>query len=380
MSSCKVIVFVKNKLITLDTVLPILLELKVKYDVSSDIVVFDKLAHDAINSNIVIKDVINYIGKEVYVTNGEKIKFLRRTYVLFGLFRILFDLINGAKVIHFGHLNKWPLKFIALIFYNSTFQLQSTAYDFEYVTSKIKYQNLNIVSPVGRNVVFFAKNINNKILSNISDRKKVYKFGETRTRELWVEYVHKKSNYYFDLCHRNIDYSRGVIVFILGTILGYKSQLSLFQSTVRALVKESGGVPILIKPHAYTEMEVVNKEINGHENIYLTYLHPSILSTRAVLFISNNFSNTLADAHSFGVKTIEYSKYSSDLSRFTKDGLSLSNNESIDPQYVDYFINNDEKKLSYILKKILLDNYHPSTFNGYTSKDDELLKDLSCLN
>ena len=48
------------------------------------------------------------------------------------------------------------------------------------------------------------------------------------------------------------------------------------------------------------------------------------------------------------MKTIEYSKYSSDLSRFTKDGLSLSNNESIDPQYVDYFINNDEKRNSIV--------------------------------
>jgi hypothetical protein len=127
-------------------------------------------------------------------------------------------------------------------------------------------------------------------------------------------------------------------------------------------------------------MEVVNSEIDGHENIHLTNLHLSILATRAILFISNNFSNTLADAHSFGVKTIEYSKFSTDYSKFTKDGLSTSNSESVEPQYVDYFINDDEKKFTRILKKILSNEYHPSSFKGYDNKDDELLKDLSGLN
>ena len=101
MNSHKVIVFVKNKLITLDTVLPILLELKIKYNVSSDIIVFEKLAHDAINSNIVIKDVISYIGRERYITKGEEVKILRRVYVLFSLFKLLFSLVSGAKVIHY---------------------------------------------------------------------------------------------------------------------------------------------------------------------------------------------------------------------------------------------------------------------------------------
>ena len=380
MNSHKVIVFVKNKLITLDTVLPILLELKIKYNVSSDIIVFEKLAHDAINSNIVIKDVISYIGRERYITKGEEVKILRRVYVLFSLFKLLFSLVSGAKVIHFGHLNRWPLKFIALLFYKNIFQLQGNAYDFKYSAAKIKYKKLTLDPPVGGNIVLFSKNIESTIFSKIGNSKKIYKFGETRTRKMWVEYVHSKSSYYFDLCHKDINDSKGVIVFILGTILGYKSQLPLFQSTIKILTKESGGIPILIKPHAYTEMEVVNSEIDGHENIHLTNLHPSILATRAILFISNNFSNTLADAHSFGVKTIEYSKFSTDYSKFTKDGLSTSNSESVEPQYVDYFINDDEKKFTRILKKILSNEYHPSSFKGYDNKDDELLKDLSGLN
>ena len=62
----KLIVFVRNKLITLDTVLPLLLEMKDKHNISSEIVVFDKLAHDSIDKNIVLRDVVNYIGCELF--------------------------------------------------------------------------------------------------------------------------------------------------------------------------------------------------------------------------------------------------------------------------------------------------------------------------
>ncbi|MBT4732102.1 hypothetical protein HOB87_09060, partial [Candidatus Woesearchaeota archaeon] len=73
----KIIVFVKNKLISLDTVLPILLEMKVKHNVRSEIIVSDKLANDAIQKNIVLKDVINYVGCMRFITKGSKVRVFR---------------------------------------------------------------------------------------------------------------------------------------------------------------------------------------------------------------------------------------------------------------------------------------------------------------
>ena len=70
----KIVVFVKNKLITLDTVAPILIEMKDKFNISSEVVVFDGLAHKAISENIVLKDAINYVGSELFITKGEKNK------------------------------------------------------------------------------------------------------------------------------------------------------------------------------------------------------------------------------------------------------------------------------------------------------------------
>ena len=63
----EVIVIIKNKLISVDTVIPILIELKEKYSISSLVLVNDELSHNKINENVVIRDAINYAGKEVYI-------------------------------------------------------------------------------------------------------------------------------------------------------------------------------------------------------------------------------------------------------------------------------------------------------------------------
>jgi len=358
-------VFVKNKLITLDTVLPILLEMKIKHGTYSEIIVSDQMAHDAINANVVINDVINYIGKEFFITKGEKLRFLRRFYVLFGIVRLLFDSFNGAKIIHFGHLNKWPFKIFSVLFNSNVYQLQGNAYDFNYSTVKRESKALSIPSPTGLNVVYFSSDIRNTIFKNIGSDKVAYGFGETRTRKVWVEYVYSKADYYFDRYHENIDTSKGVIVYILGSIDAYKYKKELFIKTIKSLSSLDCSIPILLKPHVFTELDTVMDHISVDSRFHVTYLHPSILATKAKVFISNNFSNTLADAHSFGVTTVEYSYYDD-------EKMIGTNNRSIDDKFVDYFINNNNNQFLEVIEKINSENYVNKIFNGIESSDDGL--------
>ena len=299
----KIVVFVRNKLITMDTVLPLLLEAKNKFDISSEIVVFDALAHDAINKNIVIRDAINYIGRELFITKGEKSKILRRMNILYSLFILIVGFLQGDKIIHFGHLNRWPLKFIALLFNKNTYQMQGTAYGFEYSQINRSVKKLVMPYPVGKNIIICAKNIQKTAFDNAGKEKNIYRFGETRTRESWVKYIGENSDYYFNKYHPNIDTSKGFIVFILGTIHGYEHKYELFKSTIKILSRLNSSVPILLKPHTFTEMSTVEEAIADLDLFHITYLHPSVLASKARIFVSNNFSNTLADAHSYGVKT-----------------------------------------------------------------------------
>ena len=71
-SKKEIVVFVKNKLISTDTVLPILIEAKEKFNISSIVVVFDKIAHDGIKKNIVINDIY------VYLKDGQCLRFFKR--------------------------------------------------------------------------------------------------------------------------------------------------------------------------------------------------------------------------------------------------------------------------------------------------------------
>ena len=74
----EILVIVKNKLKSIDTSLPILIELKEKYNISSIVVVNDKLAHKGINENVVIRDAINYVGRELYTDTNSTNKISRK--------------------------------------------------------------------------------------------------------------------------------------------------------------------------------------------------------------------------------------------------------------------------------------------------------------
>ena len=366
--SRKLIVFVKNKLITIDTVMPILLEMKIKYNVSSDIVVFDKLAHDAIDKNVVLRDLVKYVGREVFITKGEKITALRRFYIVSGLFKVFLSLINGAKIIHFGHLNKWPLRVFALFFSKNSYQMQGNAYNFKYSSINRKAKQLLPVNYAGNNFIICSDDIETTAFYNITSKAKVYKVGETRTRKSWVRYINSKSDYYFNKYHSNVDISNGFIVFILGAIDAYEHKNKLFHSTIEVLSRVVFSVPIFLKPHAYTAMNTVEEAIEGLDSFHITYLHPSILASKARAFICNNFSNTLADAHKFGVTTVEYANYN-------PEALKLTNGKSTDEQYVDYFINNNEYEFEDVMSNIIDQEYKKSNFEG-CSNNNALFKFL----
>ena len=370
-----VIVFVKNKLISLDTIIPVLLELKESYNISSTIIVFDRLAHEGIKSNVVIRDVVKYIGSELYISRGVNNRIIRKVVIFSSLFMLMIKAVFGYKIIHFGILDIFPFKYIFSSFKRNVYFSQHDSflhtYDkYDYLFSKSsKKDTPNLI---GDNIIVFNDGMEG--LDQISKDKNIYFFGETRTRKIWIDYAKRNENYYFSKYHGGLDYSKGFVVFILSTfgelksIKNYKSgMLDLFHNTIEVL--SSFDVQILLKPHVFTDMDIVCNAIKDKENMNITYLHPTILSLNSKLFISNLYSTTLADAHSLNVPTIEYSNYSDLL-------LETSNNKSIGYQYVDYFINDNKKLLTETIKNTLSKAKNKS-FNGVSGDDSGLLKDLS---
>jgi hypothetical protein len=372
-----IIVFVRNKIISMDTILPILMEMKKVYGVQSTVVVFDQLTHNGINENVVIRDALKYVGKELYITKGENNKILRRIYVIYYLSLLTLDCIRGAKLIHFYALDRWPLKILGYLFRKNVYRTQGSGYNFGYK----KYKNISGNKPikftlVGKNRVSFKGAIPSSYIDN--NGVTVFEFGPPRTRSVWLQYIYDSSDYYFSMYHGNVDVSSGIIVLILSSLDGRSTilrdpddtQVELFIKTIDILSKNSNGLPIFIKPHIYTNIKLLNNLIRNKRNLFVTYLHPTMLASKSKVFIANQFSNTLADAYSLGVTTIEHTDYSNKM-------LKATNHESIDKKFVSYFINNNVDLFEKTIIDIINKDFILKNISGSIEDKSGLLLHLS---
>jgi len=343
----KIFVFLRNKLGTIDAALPLLLELKQKYDIKSEIITFDYLTFNGINKNIFIKDSIKEIGKLIYIDSKNKV--LRKLKIFLFMVKVSVRSLFEARVFHFGTLSEGPFKFFAGLFYNKLYFLDKAAFKYSgtnIYTKEMSKKPKRLIRSGKYEIHFYPHNSERKLETNVIE------YYYPRARPLWVNFSKSKANFYFSKFHKELDKKKDLIVFILGGVEeGHgKVQLDIrdqFKKIIRILGEEFSHCQVLIKPHIYTDIDFVKEFISKFNNLELTYLHPTLLSTRAKIFLVQSFSSTMADAKSMGVPTVEFAKYNDKLIEATKG-------HSIEKEYVDFFIQNDEKLLIKTLSGILL--------------------------
>ena len=159
-----IIVFVKNKLISLDSIAPVLLELKEKNNISSTVVVFDQMAHEGIKTNVVLRDLINFTGRELFVSRGINNIVFRKPIILVTLLGVFFKFIIGYKIIHFGTLNSWPLKYLFFFYRKNIFFAQQDSFRHTWgkvhIKLGLKYKKKH-PSPIGNNITTLTIPTNN---------------------------------------------------------------------------------------------------------------------------------------------------------------------------------------------------------------------------
>ena len=97
---------------------------------------------------------------------------------------------------------------------------------------------------------------------------------------------------------------------------------------------------IVVKPHVISDEEIYKDIFSNYSElpVIVTNIHPAVLANVSKIFISNYFSYTIPVAKAQGSYTIEYTEYS-------QNALDITNGGSCMPQYVDFFINKDIKRL-----------------------------------
>ena len=112
MKSKIIFIFLKNKIISLDSIIPFAFEMNKQCGFKFVFVVFDKGTYDAIkNDNIVLNDAINTIGSLVYIYSlKNSFKIIRKLFFLFNVLKISLQVnFNDSYILHFGGLNERPL-------------------------------------------------------------------------------------------------------------------------------------------------------------------------------------------------------------------------------------------------------------------------------
>lgn len=385
-----IFVILNPRLKTLDTILPILLELD-KKKVNIFIYSPDELTSKSIKENIVINDCINNIAKLIFYENKNNyFNFLLKKIWEFKLFlKILFKILfNKIDFIYFSELKgkKSLLKFLK---YN-VFLCENDPYGhtkFIEKTKKLEREKLLGIKIKSssfklprQNMLLFTNNFYN-LNNNINNQKvSFWSYTDLKLSTSWINYVKDNKKKYFEqeFKRNKIQYSDKIISISLGIFnkdFGWdktgKIMEILLIDCLKEILKLNLNIPIFLKPYPISskgkDIENLNILYNilsdiKYDKYVITYLHPMILAQNSLFMIANSNTANFADFKYFGVPTIEYTHYSDEL-------LTLTKYNSIRPDWATYFINHDQLKLRNCLNQIVL-NKKNSTALSLKQRDN----------
>ncbi len=354
----KIFVIAKNKIITVDTIFPVLQVIKNHCNISSEIYVPDVGAYNEIKKNIILNDVVSTFGVLRVLGNCYTALYIKKFIILLQLISILLSSIFfNSKVIHFGFFDdKWYLRVIGFLIGNNLIYSLNTVHDTDYqeidsaLNDCIWQEKTNVRGSV---IIAFT---NNQVLNlNLKKNQNVFVVGYLRKAKEWMDQTWNNAHLYIKKLHKiDINKERYCVV-ILGSYeddqlyINKPSSVvtrSLAHSMLKVINLVDPELNILLKPHIFTDMKFVKSLVSSHNNCQITYLHPTVILNRCSFFIANNNTTLFSDAKQYSVPTVEYTSY--------KDAvLALTKGRSTGWSDTDYFIQNDPERLEEVIRDIL---------------------------
>ena len=361
------VVFLNNKLISCDSILPLIMEASERTGRRGLFVTLDAETFDGIRQNVVLWDGIHRIGSLKLLGRRNKTGLLawlmhRISILPWMVWLSLRALCAPVHYFHFRQLNYWPLRGLYLLNRSRTVYCESDSFGEPELMARVRDLGYGSTprhaSPAAGAILafhprFWAYN------AEITHHLPRFLFGPTRPRKSWMTYIRERSA--LDIAKAfadaKVEPSDRIAVFMLsffGAInyledAGDKGRVmrELFETTLDVLEAEAPNLPVFIKPHVFTDTQVITDALAKRPNLkaVVMYLHPSILGTQAAFFVTNVYSTTQADAHSAGVPTIEFSRYA-------ERALEISCGGSLRPDMIDHFIQDDKQQLALVVKEL----------------------------
>jgi len=333
-------IFLENKIISLDSIIPFALEINNKCGVRFVFVVFDKVTYDAIvEDNITLYDAIKSIGNVEYILGFKKqSKFFKRLSLIFRMARISYQVsYKDGYVLDFGGLNVKPLVFIRWLFPSKRRILCESSSSGRVIPDDIVKKG-DIVTNTLSNIYHYRTNdmdcfkekdkyfpLNAAILLgfhkswNYFKHKDAYKtkqilFSDSRNAPAWVGFISQNFDSYINHELNILNSSSKYIISIVIGRLKYaevsKLHRNAFRETLISLAECSKDFPVFIKPKVYDDMGKLKKLINEVNeefglNYILTKLHPLVLARRSIMSVFVSKTRVINDFYISGVPIVQ---------------------------------------------------------------------------
>ena len=307
---CKrnIYVFLKNKIISLDIIIPFCLEVNKQCNIKFIFVVRDLDTYKSIvNNNIVLRDAMNSIGKIIHLSkNRYKLQLVSKIFTLIYMFYVVFRInIKKDYLIHFGLFNVKPFSLFCSLLDKKHVILSSTS---SYgIDDNVKHNFLCAGMLIGYSNSWLCL----KHDSAVNVPKIILK--KSRNLPSWINFIKERSDMYINLeLEKNMLSSNRIIVFPIGKLnldITMRHSRS-FIKTLNKLAQYSKKYPIFIKPAIYTNLDYVKKLINDAEddikiNYIFTKLHPAVLASRAIASVFVNKATIINEMHNLQVPVIQ---------------------------------------------------------------------------
>lgn len=358
-------VFLNNKLISADAVVPLMLDVrKAMPGRPIEFYCADAKTVAILRTNVVLWDAMAATGRFCDVSSPSRSVFGRLRGIgrkVSAVARLgLKALFGRVHFIHFRALNEWPFLFLALLNPRRTILMESTCWGYhkqmiEQVGNQSGQRQWADKPGRGAVVVGFSP--------DWPEMQAAEKLGKTRLllpsthfSLSWSDFLAAEGQRYVDEMLDNAGWSKGspMLVYFLGYLGGFdflrsrESMLELLDDTLAALEEYSQSMPVVLKPHAITDRGLLAQAIarRPRGRFIVADVHPMVLSRFAVAVVANHFSLTFADAHAVGTPTIEYTQYSDAT-------LALTKQQSMRAEFVTHFVNADPVRFRDVLADVI---------------------------
>jgi len=353
MMSINIIYTCKNKLIGIDAVLPLLMEISHRFKNIIIIILFiDKHNYKKVKDNHHIWKQLNKLNAKISILYHKK-----KIRSILSLIRLVLRMVLKKNIL----IKNNDILYKHRLFINVIKKISNTTEIYANINGitveshrllKMQYAVDENIKKIDRrpkvNYDYYISSLSQDNLLDIYNIKvsnhKFKKIGYHRKLQQWNKFINEEAKRY------NFNY----FVYYLSNFakryphLDEPEQSELLEETLYMLKKYNNTIKTIFKPHIITDMDLFRKLLQKihYKNYIIDYSHPMILAYNAKFIVTNNCSNVIYDAYYLGRPIILYTQYD-------QREFKLLGGKSELGDTCDFFIHRDPEKFISVISGIL---------------------------